>query len=40
MTDLNMADKVYIEPLKVEALEKIIEKKDQWILAGFGGKLP
>ncbi|QGU94249.1 carbamoyl-phosphate synthase (glutamine-hydrolyzing) large subunit [Clostridium bovifaecis] len=39
MTDLNMADKVYIEPLKVEVIEKIIEnEKPNGILAGFGGQ--
>src|SRR3712207_2057691 len=39
MTDLNIADKVYIEPLNVEAIEKIIQKeKPNGILAGFGGQ--
>lgn len=39
MTDMHMADKIYIEPLKVEVLEKIIEKeKPDGILAGFGGQ--
>lgn len=39
MTDLNMADKVYIEPLKVDAVEKIIEKeRPDGILAGVGGQ--
>jgi carbamoyl-phosphate synthase large subunit len=39
MTDRNMADKVYIEPLNVETLEKIIKKeKPDGILAGFGGQ--
>ncbi|KYH29249.1 carbamoyl-phosphate synthase (glutamine-hydrolyzing) large subunit [Clostridium colicanis] len=39
MTDLNIADKVYIEPLKVEVIERIIEKeKPSGILAGFGGQ--
>ena len=39
MTDYNMADKVYIEPLTVEALEKIIEQeRPDGILAGFGGQ--
>jgi carbamoyl-phosphate synthase large subunit len=39
MTDANMADKVYIEPLNVETLEKIIKKeKPDGILAGFGGQ--
>ncbi len=39
MTDTNVADKVYIEPLTIECLEKIIEKeKPDGILAGFGGQ--
>ncbi|MCY6484438.1 carbamoyl-phosphate synthase (glutamine-hydrolyzing) large subunit [Clostridium aestuarii] len=39
MTDMNMADKVYIEPLKVEVVEKIIEQeRPDGILAGFGGQ--
>lgn len=39
MTDFNIADKVYIEPLTVEILEKIIEKeRPDGILAGFGGQ--
>lgn len=39
MTDSNVADKVYIQPLTLEALEKIIEKeKPDGILAGFGGQ--
>ena len=39
MTDTNVADKVYIEPLTVESLEKIIEKEaPDGILAGFGGQ--
>jgi carbamoyl-phosphate synthase large subunit len=39
MTDYNIADKVYIEPLTVEALEKIIAKeRPDGILAGFGGQ--
>jgi len=39
MTDSNLADKVYIEPLKVDVIEKIIEKeKPDGILAGFGGQ--
>lgn len=39
MTDRHIADKVYIEPLTVDALEKIIEKeKPDGILAGFGGQ--
>lgn len=39
MTDLHVADQVYIEPLTVEALEKIIEReRPDGILAGFGGQ--
>ncbi|MGF7058372.1 carbamoyl-phosphate synthase (glutamine-hydrolyzing) large subunit [Brassicibacter mesophilus] len=39
MTDADIADKVYIEPLTVECLEKIIEKEHpDGILAGFGGQ--
>lgn len=39
MTDENIADKVYMEPLKVEALEYIIKReKPDGILAGFGGQ--
>jgi carbamoyl-phosphate synthase large subunit len=39
MTDNNIADKVYIEPLTVEVAEEIIKKeKPQGILAGFGGQ--
>lgn len=39
MTDMNMADKVYIEPLNIKILEKIIEReKPDGILAGFGGQ--
>ena len=39
MTDMNIASKVYIEPLNIEALEKIIEQeKPDGILAGFGGQ--
>ncbi|QEK10944.1 carbamoyl-phosphate synthase (glutamine-hydrolyzing) large subunit [Crassaminicella thermophila] len=39
MTDTNVADRVYIEPLNVESLEKIIEKeRPDGILAGFGGQ--
>jgi len=39
MTDTNIADKVYIEPLNIETLEKIIEKeKPDGVLAGFGGQ--
>ena len=39
MTDDNIADKVYIEPLTIEVAEKIIAKeKPEGILAGFGGQ--
>ncbi|MBC2579825.1 carbamoyl-phosphate synthase (glutamine-hydrolyzing) large subunit [Clostridium sp. DJ247] len=39
MTDSNIADKVYIEPLNVECVSKIIEQeKPDGILAGFGGQ--
>ncbi|MTI57234.1 carbamoyl-phosphate synthase (glutamine-hydrolyzing) large subunit [Geosporobacter ferrireducens] len=39
MTDMNVADKVYIEPLNLESLEKILEmEKPDGILAGFGGQ--
>ena len=39
MTDLNIADKVYIEPLNIESLEEIIKKeRPDGILAGFGGQ--
>lgn len=39
MTDYHIADKVYIEPLTVKALEKIIaEERPDGILAGFGGQ--
>ena len=39
MTDANMADKVYIEPLTVDTIEKIIAReKPDGILAGFGGQ--
>lgn len=39
MTDNNIADRVYIEPLTAEAAEKIIKKeRPQGILAGFGGQ--
>ena len=39
MTDANMADKVYIEPLTVDAIEKILEReKPDGLLAGFGGQ--
>jgi carbamoyl-phosphate synthase large subunit len=39
MTDNNIADRVYIEPLTAEVAEEIIKKeKPQGILAGFGGQ--
>lgn len=39
MTDMNIADKVYIEPITVETLVQIIEKeKPDGLLAGFGGQ--
>ncbi|AYD39714.1 carbamoyl-phosphate synthase (glutamine-hydrolyzing) large subunit [Clostridium fermenticellae] len=39
MTDTHIADKVYIEPLNIECVSKIIEKeKPDGILAGFGGQ--
>ncbi|MBI6873819.1 carbamoyl-phosphate synthase (glutamine-hydrolyzing) large subunit [Clostridium aciditolerans] len=39
MTDSHIADKVYIEPLNIECITKIIEKeKPDGILAGFGGQ--
>lgn len=39
MTDENTADKVYIEPLNVESVEKIIAKeKPEGVCAGFGGQ--
>lgn len=39
MTDTHIADKVYIEPLNEECLEKIIKReKPQGLLAGFGGQ--
>ncbi|GAA0180650.1 carbamoyl-phosphate synthase (glutamine-hydrolyzing) large subunit [Clostridium sediminicola] len=39
MTDFQIADKVYIEPLTVECVERIIQKeKPDGILAGFGGQ--
>lgn len=39
MTDGNTADKVYIEPLKIESIENIIAKeRPDGILAGFGGQ--
>ena len=39
MTDANVADKVYIEPLTVDMVAKIIEiERPEGILAGFGGQ--
>ncbi len=39
MTDKVMADKIYIEPLTLPTIEKIIEKeKPDSILSGFGGQ--
>ncbi|WP_139905424.1 carbamoyl-phosphate synthase large subunit [Clostridium thermarum] len=39
MTDTNIADKVYIEPLNMESIEAILAKeRPQGILAGFGGQ--
>ena len=39
MTDKGIADKVYMEPLTEEALERILEKeRPDGILAGFGGQ--
>ncbi|ABR50290.1 carbamoyl-phosphate synthase, large subunit [Alkaliphilus metalliredigens QYMF] len=39
MTDREMADKIYIEPLKVEIIEKIIEKeRPDSLIAGMGGQ--
>ncbi len=39
MTDANMADKVYIEPLTTDTIEKILEReKPDGLLAGFGGQ--
>lgn len=39
MTDTDMADRVYIEPLTVESVENILKKeKPDGILAGFGGQ--
>lgn len=39
MTDRNMADKTYIEPITVETLEKIIAKeRPDSIIAGMGGQ--
>lgn len=39
MTDENIADKVYIEPLNLETAEKIIAKeRPDGVMAGFGGQ--
>lgn len=39
MTDYHIADRVYIEPLTIDSVEKIIEKeRPDGILAGFGGQ--
>ena len=39
MTDREIADKVYIEPLTLEFVEKVIEKeKPDSLLAGMGGQ--
>ena len=39
MTDQEIADKIYIEPLTVEFIEKIIEKeRPDSLLAGMGGQ--
>lgn len=39
MTDRNIADKIYIEPIKAEIIEKIIEKeRPDSLLAGMGGQ--
>ncbi len=39
MTDQSMADSIYLEPLKVETLERIIAKeKPDSLLAGLGGQ--
>ncbi|WP_058484856.1 carbamoyl-phosphate synthase large subunit [Defluviitalea phaphyphila] len=39
MTDKEVADKIYIEPLTIEVIEKIIEKeKPDSLLAGMGGQ--
>ncbi|OPJ60302.1 carbamoyl-phosphate synthase (glutamine-hydrolyzing) large subunit [Clostridium oryzae] len=39
MTDMDIADKVYIEPLAVDSIEEIIKKeKPDGVLAGFGGQ--
>lgn len=39
MTDINVADKVYIEPITIDTVEKIIaEERPDGLLAGFGGQ--
>lgn len=39
MTDKNVADKIYIEPINTEIIEKIIEKeRPDSLLAGMGGQ--
>lgn len=39
MTDADIADKVYIEPLTIESIDKIMEQeKPDGLLAGFGGQ--
>lgn len=39
MTDKEVADKIYIEPLTIEFIEKIIEKeRPDSLLAGMGGQ--
>src|SRR5687768_407917 len=39
MTDLDMADRVYIEPITPESVERIIAReKPQGVLSGMGGQ--
>lgn len=39
MTDTEIADRVYIEPISVDYIEEIIKKeKPQGLLAGLGGR--
>ena len=39
MTDKHMADEIYLEPMNVETVKRIIEKeKPDSILAGLGGQ--
>ena len=39
MTDKELAHKIYIEPLTIEAIEKVIEKeRPDSLLAGMGGQ--